>query len=173
MEVNFILRYLSGTYASSLQCLFHPRASKASTGFCVSSCQTSQTKEERECEELRPKSGIYHFNPYSFGGAGSTPVAYGDSQARGPIGAIAASVHHSHSNTGSLTYWARPGIKSMSSWMQSDSFLLSQDRNSFIHILLVESVTWLCLAAKEAGQYFLSMWKEKKRWLATTDLVDE
>ena len=32
---------------------------------------------------------------------GGTPVAYGGSQARGPIGAIAASLHHSHSNAGS------------------------------------------------------------------------
>ena len=31
----------------------------------------------------------------------ATPVAYGGSQTRGPIGAIAASLHHSHSNTGS------------------------------------------------------------------------
>ena len=29
------------------------------------------------------------------------PMAYGGSQARGPIGAIAASLHHSHSNAGS------------------------------------------------------------------------
>ena len=28
-------------------------------------------------------------------------VAYGDSQARGPVGAIAAGLHHSHSNAGS------------------------------------------------------------------------
>ena len=57
----------------------------------------------------------------------TTPVAYGGSQARGLIGAVAASQHHSHSNTGiramsvtyttahgnarSLTHWARPGIK--------------------------------------------------------------
>ena len=29
------------------------------------------------------------------------PTAYGGSQARGLIGAVAASLHHSHSNTGS------------------------------------------------------------------------
>ena len=29
------------------------------------------------------------------------PTAYGSSQARGPIGAVAAGLHHSHSNTGS------------------------------------------------------------------------
>ena len=29
----------------------------------------------------------------------AAPVAYGDSQARGLIGAVAAGLHHSHSNT--------------------------------------------------------------------------
>ena len=33
----------------------------------------------------------------------ATPAAYGRSQARGRIGAAAAGLHHSHSNTGSLT----------------------------------------------------------------------
>jgi len=32
------------------------------------------------------------------------PTAYGGSQARGGIRAAAASLHHSHSNTGSLTH---------------------------------------------------------------------
>ena len=31
----------------------------------------------------------------------ATPESYGGSQARGPIGAIAAGLHHSYSNTGS------------------------------------------------------------------------
>ena len=30
-----------------------------------------------------------------------TPTAYGSSQARGPIGATAVGLHHSHSNVGS------------------------------------------------------------------------
>ena len=34
----------------------------------------------------------------------ATPEAYGGSQARGQIGAVAASLHHSHSNTGSELY---------------------------------------------------------------------
>ena len=36
---------------------------------------------------------------------------------RGRIQATAAGLHHSHSNAGSLTHWARPGIKSVSSWI--------------------------------------------------------
>ena len=44
----------------------------------------------------------------------AAPPAYGDSQARGPIGVLAAG--HSHSHTGSLTHWERPGIKPKISW---------------------------------------------------------
>ena len=46
-----------------------------------------------------------------------TPVAYGGSQAKGPIRAAAAGLHPSHSNAGSLTHWVRPGIKPASSWI--------------------------------------------------------
>ena len=57
----------------------------------------------------------------------AAPMAYGGSPARGPIGAAAASLHHSHShprsgtlsatlttaqgNTGSLTHWAELGAQ--------------------------------------------------------------
>ena len=47
----------------------------------------------------------------------TTPEAYGSSQDRGPIGAMAVSLHHSHSNTRSLTPWARPGIEPTTSWL--------------------------------------------------------
>ena len=55
----------------------------------------------------------------------AAPVAYSGSQARGQIGASAASLHHSNAgsciaacaNTGSLTHWARPGIEPISSWI--------------------------------------------------------
>ena len=47
----------------------------------------------------------------------ATPVVYGSSQARGWIGAAAASLHHSHSNARSLTHWVEPGIEPMSSWV--------------------------------------------------------
>ena len=50
----------------------------------------------------------------------ATSAAYGNSQARGQIGAAAAGIHHSHNNNGtcatahssagSLTHCARPGI---------------------------------------------------------------
>ena len=34
----------------------------------------------------------------------ATPMVYGSSQARDPIGAVAASLRHSHSNKGPMTY---------------------------------------------------------------------
>ena len=59
-------------------------------------------------------------------------VAYGSSQARGPLGAVATGLSHSHSNSGSephlptyttahgnarsLTHRARPGIEPTTSW---------------------------------------------------------
>ena len=59
------------------------------------------------------------------------PVAYGNSQARGQIGAAVASLPYSHSgiwavsvtyttdhsNTESLTHWLRPGMEPASSWI--------------------------------------------------------
>ena len=44
-------------------------------------------------------------------------AVYGGSQARGQIGAVTASLNHSHSNTRSPTHWSRPGIKPASSWI--------------------------------------------------------
>ena len=62
----------------------------------------------------------------------ATSMSYGESQARGQIRAVAASLHHSHNttiqatsvtyttahgNAESLSHWARPGIKPVSSWI--------------------------------------------------------
>ena len=47
----------------------------------------------------------------------AAPAAYGGSQARGLFGAVAAGLHHSHSNARSLTHWARPRIKPTSLWI--------------------------------------------------------
>ena len=41
---------------------------------------------------------------FFFGLFGATPMAYGNSQARGQIGAVAAGLHHSHSNAGSVSH---------------------------------------------------------------------
>ena len=44
---------------------------------------------------------FFFFFFYHFSISWAAPAAYGGSQARGPIGAIAASLRQSHSNTGS------------------------------------------------------------------------
>ena len=46
----------------------------------------------------------------------AAPAACGSSQARGQIGAVAAGLHHSLGNAGSLTHWAWSGIEPVSSW---------------------------------------------------------
>ena len=80
------------------------------------------------------KSGKYLFLYYClFAFSRAAPVAYGDSQAKGLIGAVATGLSQSHSNEGSkprlqptyttahsnaesLTQWARPGIEPATSW---------------------------------------------------------
>ena len=64
--------------------------------------------------------------PYFFFFFVAAPVAYGSSWARSWIRAAAVSLYHSHSNTGSyttahsntvsLTHWARPGMEPTSWW---------------------------------------------------------
>ena len=69
-------------------------------------------------QSIKPNSFFFSFFLFlNFCLFRATPAAYGGSQDRGPIGAVATSLHHSHSNTGSLTHWVRPGIKPPSSWM--------------------------------------------------------
>ena len=46
----------------------------------------------------------------------AAPMTYGSSQARGRIEATAAGLRYSHNNAGSLTHWARPGIKPEALW---------------------------------------------------------
>ena len=46
----------------------------------------------------------------------AAPTAYGGSQARGPMGTIAAGLRHSHSHAGSLTHCVRPGFDPSTSW---------------------------------------------------------
>ena len=51
---------------------------------------------------------------FSFGLFKATPMAYGDSQARGQIRAVVAGLHHSHSNSGSKPHlWLTPLITAM------------------------------------------------------------
>ena len=74
---------------------------------------------------------FFFFSPRSFCLFRAAPVACGGSQTRGLIGAVAVSLHQSHSdarsephltsttahgNTGSLTHWARQGMEPATSW---------------------------------------------------------
>ena len=75
-------------------------------------------------------SFFFFFCLFAFSRA--APAAYGGSQARGVIRAVATGLHQSHSNMGSeprlwstpqlmamldpLTHWARPGIEAATSW---------------------------------------------------------
>ena len=73
-------------------------------------------------------------------------MTYGGSQGRGQIRATAASLHHSHSNTGSLTHWARPGIQPVSSWMPVGvHYPPSHNKNSH-SLRFVTLNLWLLLA---------------------------
>ena len=79
-------------------------------------------------------------------------MAYGgSSQARGQIGAVAASLCHNHRNTRSelcttahsnarfLTHWARPEIKLVSSWIQI-IFITAEPQRELRHKFL--SLAW-------------------------------
>ena len=76
----------------------------------------------------------------------------GSSQARGWIRAAAGSLHHGHSNSGSLTHWARPGSKPASSgtlsWLLN---LPSHNGNSSIFLHFAPNI---CLNRKTVD-YFL------------------
>ena len=50
------------------------------------------------------RTGNFFFFFSSFLLFRAVPTAYGGSQAGGQIGAVAADLHHSHSNMGSLTH---------------------------------------------------------------------
>ena len=74
-----------------------PHASHANFGTPVQKLSFEISKKSKKCENTEISCYfillIYFFR--------TTPVAYGSSQVRGRVGAVAASLHHSHSNTGS------------------------------------------------------------------------
>ena len=80
----------------------------------------------------------------------AAPAAYGGFQDRGLIGAIAAGLHHSHSNARSLTHWTMPRVEHASSWMLVRFLLLSHNGNSLFSLFFLSSplsVFFFCLFA--------------------------
>ena len=105
----------------------------------------------------------------------AAPASYGTSQARGWIRAAGAGLDLSltpqpqqlgiqatsatytaaHGHAGSLTHWVKPGIKPVSSWIQSGSLPLSHSRKSYVEFLnclillpfsiIVMTLLWLLL----------------------------
>ena len=80
--------------------------------FLQSITSNSSRSESQICISLAQRFVLFFFGPFR-----ATPVAYGGTLARGLIRAAATSLCHSHSNMGSLTHWARPGILHTSSWI--------------------------------------------------------
>ena len=102
------------------------------------------------CRTPGNHTSFFFFSPFR-----AVPVAYGISQARGWIWAIAAGLHRSsqqcqiwatsathttaHSNTGLLTHWARPGIETASSWIP-DGFVSAAPKQELLLIFYVSIV---------------------------------
>ena len=109
----------------------------------------------------------------------AAPVAYGGSQARGRIGAVATVLLQSHSNSGSepclwttpqltgnagsLTHWARPGIEPATSWFLN-RFVSAAPRQELKELNSVYSVymsNWkfsTTLCPFDFGQGFSQFW---------------
>ena len=99
----------------------------------------------------------------------ATPPAYGSSQARGRVGAAAASLLHSHSNldpscicyvhhsnTGSLTHWVRDGtyILMDTSWIHNP---LSHNGKSPKHFFFFDNMRSPVLKYKCLLYFFISL----------------
>ena len=92
----------------------------------VEGCGPKKTKQNKMFHNI-PCLYFYVFIFFR----GAAPAAYGGSQGRGPIGATVAGLHHSHSNEGSLTHWAKPRMEPITSWfLVRFVFLLCHDGNS-------------------------------------------
>ena len=59
---------------------------------------------KRKVAVLRVKSFFFFFGLFAISWSWAAPAAYGDSQARGPIGAVATGPRQSHSNAGSAPH---------------------------------------------------------------------
>ena len=88
------------------------------------------------------------------------PVAYGSSQAKDQIRAAAAGLHHRHA--GSLTHWAGPGIKPLSSWILVVTAEPQQEL-LLIYFRLWCAVAWCGISGPTPGiEPMLQRWKSAK-----------
>ena len=79
----------------------------------------------------------------------AAPAAYGGSQARGRVGAIAAGLHHSHSNAGSeLHLWPTPQLMAM-----TDPQPTAQGQGSNLHP-----------HGYQSGSLTTEPWRELPQW---------
>ena len=104
------------------------------------------------------KPGLLQFILFYFFKA--APMAYGGSQARGQIGAVAVTYTTAHGNTGSLTHWARPGIEPASSWILVR--FMSTEPWRELRLLQFKSFT-----VPSTSRKFWNCWKSKVRNLSS------
>ena len=109
---------------------------------------------QEKCRRSLRNSALFFFFFFLFR---ATPAAYGGSQARGPIRAVAAGLYHSHSNVGSesatyttaqgnagsLTHWVRPGIKPETSWFLVRFVSSVPQKELLLHFLRKKTVPLL------------------------------
>ena len=89
----------------------------------------------------RPRYSFFFFFLFLGLFLGSHPQ-HMSSQARGPIGAVkTAGLCHSHSNDGSLTHWARPGLEP-TSWRILVRFITSEPCRELPSVVFLPSDNW-------------------------------
>ena len=110
----------------------------------------------------------------------TTLAVYGISQARGQIGATAASLYHSsQQQAGSLTHWVRPGIEPASSWILVGfvSTVPQQKlpKHPYSHICIFSSIVFLRLKYMKKIQftYTLNLFNSQFRLWITFDTALE
>ena len=79
------------------------------------SCKKEKERKKETLKALGSDIAII-FPTFFFCLFRATPAAYGVSQVRGLIGAVATGLCHSHSNTRSLTHWVKPRSEPATSW---------------------------------------------------------
>ena len=92
----------------------------------------------------------------------ATPAAYGSFWVRHQIWGVSATYTTAHGKTGSLTHWARPGIKPTSSWILVGFISIAPQRELCIWVFpfFYQLLTTLAISFsyRWIGQIFLNDW---------------